>query len=199
MGERDWNGQSLLSQRELILDKDPADDPDWKTKPKILPGRGFQPIGYAAVSTAGLARSGELKEDASGGGHTPASGGLIGGREKDGLPREQIFTHCGGWAEGEKLYQSALNADSCPGWSFYRYARSAQRQDRNGGRCKIQCALLGRREWRPIGARTADDYWRQAIENTLSIDRCRYVCLYNSAANEDRQGTARRHPECTVC
>ena len=39
-----------------------ANDPDAEAKPKILPGRGYQPIGYAAVSTAGLAHDGELRK-----------------------------------------------------------------------------------------------------------------------------------------
>jgi hypothetical protein len=46
-----------------LLGRDPDDDPQERVKPKIMPGRGFQPIGYAAVTTAGLAGDGELREE----------------------------------------------------------------------------------------------------------------------------------------
>ena len=77
-----------------------------------------------------------------------------------GLPREQIFTHCGGWAEGELLYAAALNDYSCPGWSFYRHGR-----DPRGDKTAMAAIAASNApywaavEWLPIGAKTADD-WR---------------------------------------
>jgi hypothetical protein len=172
-------GSHYYPDGNALLDKDPADDPDRRAKPELLPGRGYQPIGYAAVSMAGLAHDGELKE-----GHLAEIvrrhlDDLSAVARQAGLPREQIFTHCGGWAEGERLYRSAVNENSCPGWSFYRYGR-----DPLGDKTAMTAAAASNApywaatEWLPIGARTADD-WKSALRNTLATDRCRYVCIYN--------------------
>jgi hypothetical protein len=162
-----------------LLKNNPADDPREKAKPEVLPGRGFQSIGYAAVTTIGLAKSGDLKEAHLAEVVRRHLADLSALAKAAGLPREQIFTHCGGWAEGELLYHSALNDDSCPGWSFYRHGR-----DPRGDKTALQAVAASTApywaavEWLPIGAKTAGD-WRNAIQNTLTTDRCRYVCIYN--------------------
>lgn len=161
------------------IDNDPATDPKWKIQPKILPGRGFQPIGYAAVSTAGLASEGELKEEHLAEIVRRHLDDLAAVARGAGLPRVQIFAHCGGWAEGERLYRSALNENSCPGWSFYRHGRNP-----HGDKTAMAAVAASNApywaaaEWLPMGARTAEE-WHESLRNTLSIDRCRYVCIYN--------------------
>jgi hypothetical protein len=172
-------GSHYYPNGNALLEKDSANDPDWDAKPEILPGRGYQPIGYAAVSTAGLAKSGELTEEHLAEIVHRHLDDLCIVAQKAGLQREQIFTHSGGWKEGELLYRAAVNGHSCPGWSFYRYARDPKKD-------KTAMAALATSdapywaavEWLPIGART-DDEWHSAIRNTLAIDRCRYVCIYN--------------------
>ena len=83
------------------------------------------------------------------------------------------------------LYRSALNDDSCPGWSFYRYGRYP-RGDKTAMQAVAASDALywGAVAWLPIGAKTADD-WRDAISNTLTTDRCRYLCIYNWRQIED--------------
>lgn len=166
------NGNSLI-------DKDPAGDPNQQTRPKVMPGRGFEPIGYAAVSTAGLAKRGELKEEHLAEVVRRHLEDLSAIARRAGVPRDQIFTHCGGWSPGEKLYGSALNEHSCPGWSFYRHGRDP-RGDKTAmaALAKSDAPHWAVAEWLPIGAKTADD-WCAALRNCLSIDRCRYVCIYN--------------------
>ena len=162
-----------------LADKDSANDPQQKAQPKVLPGRGFQPIGYAAVSTSGLANSGELKEEHLAEVIRRHLADLSSVVRRAGLPREQIFTHCGGWAEGERLYRSALNDDACPGWSFYRHARDP-RGDKTAmaALAASKAPYWGAVEWLPIGAKTPDD-WQAALRYTLATDRCRYLCIYN--------------------
>jgi hypothetical protein len=166
------NGNALLA-------KDRADDPHWKIQPALLPGRGFQPIGYAAVSTARLANSGELREDHLAEVVRRHLDDLSGVARQAGLPREQIFTHSGGWVEGEELYQSALNEHSCPGWSFYRHARDP-RDDKTAmaAVAASSAPYWAAAEWLPVGAGTSDE-WHRALVNTLAVARCRYVCIYN--------------------
>lgn len=172
-------GSHYYPDGNSLLDKDPADDPDRSAKPEMLPGRGYQPIGYAAVSAAGLAREGELQEEHLAEIVRRHLDDLSAVARRFGLPREQIFTHCGGWAEGERLYRSAVNENSCPGWSFYRHGR-----DPLGDQTAMAAAAASTApywaatEWLPIGARTADD-WNGALRNTLATERCRYACIYN--------------------
>jgi len=172
-------GSHYYPDGNSLLGKNQADDPVQKAKPQVLPGRGYQPIGYAAVTTAGLATSDELKEADLAEIVRRHLADLSAVARAAGLPREQIFTHCGGWAEGELLYRSALNDDSCPGWSFYRHGR-----DPRGDNTAMQAVAASSApywavvEWLPIGAKTAED-WGDAINNTLTTDRCRYLCVYN--------------------
>jgi hypothetical protein len=172
-------GSHYYPDGNSLLDKDPADDPDRRGKPEVLPGRGYEPIGYAAVSTAGLSHDGELKEEHLAEIVRRHLDDLSAAARHAGLPREQIFTHCGGWTEGERLYRSAVNGNSCPGWSFYRYGR-----DPRGDKTAMAAVAASNApywaatEWLPIGARTADD-WKAALRDTLAIGRCRYVCVYN--------------------
>src|SRR6185503_5435702 len=111
---------------------------------------------YASVRTAGLATSGELREEHLAEVVRRHLAELSHVAREAGLPREQIFAHCGGWKEGELLYRSAVNEDSCPGWSFYRHAR-----DPHGDKTAMAALAAsdapywGAVEWLPVGARTA--------------------------------------------
>jgi hypothetical protein len=180
-------GSYYYPDGNLLLEKGPANDPHEKAKPEILPGRGFQPIGYAAVTAAGLASTGELKEAHLAEVVRQHLADLSATARAAGLPREQIFTHCGGWAEGELLYRAALNEDSCPGWSFYRHGRDP-RNDTTAMEAVAasNAPYWAAVEWLPIGAKTSDD-WRDAINNTLTTDRCRYLCIYNWREIKDNE------------
>lgn len=170
-----------------LLDKDPTLDPVQRAQADELPGRGFQPIGYAAVTTAGLASGGELREDHLAEVVRRHLDDLAAAVRAAGLPREQIFTHAGGWKEGELLYAAAVNEHSCPGWSFYSHARDPQ-GDRTAmaALATSDAPYWGAVEWLPVGAGTAEA-WESAIRTTLAADRCRYLCAYNWRKIADNQ------------
>lgn len=170
-----------------LLDQDPALDPVQRAQADELPGRGFQVIGYAAVSTAGLAADGELREAHLAEVVRRHLDDLAATVRAAGLPREQVFTHAGGWKEGELLYAAAVNEHSCPGWSFYRHGRNPQDdQTAMAALAASDAPYWAAVEWLPIGAGTADA-WTAAIRTTLAADRCRYLCAYNwrSLANNE--------------
>jgi hypothetical protein len=162
-----------------LLKESPANDPEQRVRPNVMPGRGFQPIGYAAISTAGLAHDGELREEHLAEVVRRHLDDLASIAREAGIPHEQIFTHCGGWAEGEMLYRSAVNEHSCPGWSFYRHGR-----DPRGDKTAMSAVAASDApywavaEWLPIGAKDAEG-WQSAIATALGIERCRYICAFN--------------------
>jgi hypothetical protein len=162
-----------------LFDRPVAEDPVKGLEPDALPHRGVAQIGYAAVRTAGIRTGGELAE---------ADLAEIVRRHLDelcrqaadlGVPRDRLFTHSGGWKEGELLYQAAVNRHSSPGWSFYKHATDPRKDS------GVQAALRSRDaphwaavEWLFQGPRQTEP-WRRALQATLSNPRCRYLCLYN--------------------
>lgn len=162
-----------------FADRPEKDDPRRDLAVDRLPGRGMAPIGYAAVSTLGLAKSGELKEE-----HLAEVTRLhlrdLCSQARDlGVPRDRLFTHCGGWAKGEKLYAAAVNEFSCPGWSFYTHGVNPRDDATAMAALKTSDApYWGAVEWLPLGAGSQQD-WEKAFHNTLSIERCRYLCIFH--------------------
>jgi hypothetical protein len=169
------------------LEKPEKDDPQRQLVVEQLPGRGMAPIGYAAVSTLGLAKSGELKEE-----HLAE---VVRVHLQDlcrlaynlGVPRERLFTHCGGWTKGEKLYASAVNEFSCPGWSFYTHGMNP-RNDATAMDAlrRSDAPSWGAVEWLPLGAGSQRD-WEVAFRSTLTIERCRYLCVFHWKLIKDVQ------------
>lgn len=172
-------GSFYYPNGNCLADRPREEDPTYGLKINELPGRGVAPIGYAAVKTAGLAESGELREE-----HLTE---VIRRHLEDlcqiaaqlGVPRERLFTHAGGWKDGEMLYDAAVNRFSCPGWSFYRHARNPS-EDTGVRRAlqKSDAPFWGAVEWLPVGAGSGEA-WRDAIHSTLSLPGCRYLCIYN--------------------
>ncbi len=175
IGVNNWyypNGNALLDQPE-------SKDPVYGLKTDSLPDRGVRTIGYAAVSTSGLASSGELKE-----GdvtevvrlHLEDMCQLL---SNMGVPRDRLFTHGGGWSQGETLYTAALNKYSCPGWSFYNYS-SDPKKDTTAMKAlsASDAPYWGAVEWLYQGDHTQEQ-WVSALDNTLSERRIRYMCIYN--------------------
>jgi hypothetical protein len=96
-----------------------------------------------------------------------------------GVPRDRLFTHSGGWKDGELLYGAAVNRFSCPGWSFYRYAGDPRRDV--GVRQALRqsdAPAWAASEWLYQGPREVGP-WRRALENTLADRRCRFLCIFN--------------------
>jgi hypothetical protein len=143
-----------------------------------LPSRGVQTIGYAAVKTAGIASSGVLTQEMQ----TEVVRRHLENQSKTvnelGIPRTQIFTHCGGWAVGETLYTAANNAYSCPGWSFYSKAYDPTKDlTAMAALAKSDAPHWGAVEWLLEGDKTFAD-WTKALYNSIA-NKSRLVCIYN--------------------
>ncbi|MHC4442742.1 MAG: hypothetical protein ACYTF1_08990 [Planctomycetota bacterium] len=162
-----------------LLDKPESEDPTTGLDVEKVLSRGVTQIGYAAVKTAGIRRKGELTEKDLV--EVVRRHLLEQSREVARLkvPRDKLFTHVGGWKDGELLYGAALNKYSCPGWSFYKHAGDPRKDigvQRELKRSKAP--FWGAVEYYFHGPHTAEN-WRKAIGNTLSDPRCRLLCIYN--------------------
>jgi len=168
-------GNELLSQPE-------SKDPTSGLKAEQPPARGVGQIGYAAVKTAGIRSAGEITESDLAEVVRQHLEDLCREAKQLGVPRGKLFTHVAGWKEGEKLYATAVNPFSCPGWSFYRH--SADPRSDAG----VQAALKSSDapswaavEWLYEGSREQAG-WQSGLRATLADARCRYVCIYNWSA-----------------
>lgn len=162
----------------LMLDKPESEDPVYGVTPDSLPSRGVASIGYAAVSTLGLARDGALTQAHITEVVRRHLEGLSRTCAQLGIPRAHLFTHCGGWSAGESLYTAALNDYACPGWSFYDYAGNPVLDTTAMNALALSDApYWGAVEWLYTGKNAAG--WGAAIRQTLSIPAIRYLCIYN--------------------
>lgn len=171
-----------------LLDRPESEDPQVELKGDQVPGRGVVASGYAAVTTAGLAKSGDLQEKDLAEIVRRHLDDLCSLAAELGVPREKMFTHVGGWKEEELLYDAALNKYSCPGWSFYRHAADPSK-DKGVQRVlqKSDAPFWGAVEWLLMG--TEDEKaWHEAITRTLSIPKCRYMCIYNWSGIRGNRG-----------
>jgi len=170
-----------------LLEQSASEDPVFRLKAQELPSRGMAQIGYAAVKTSGIRSAGQITEADLAETVRRHLDDLCRQAAKLGVPRDRLFTHSGGWKEGELLYQTAVNEFSCPGWSFYKHA--ADPANDSG----VQAALKrsdapwwAATEWLYQGPRQVES-WRKALEATLTIPRCRYLCIYNWEGVKDSQ------------
>ncbi len=175
------NGNYLVEQPE-------EKDPQVALKGEQVPDRGVVAIGYAAVTTAGLARSGTLKEANLAAIVTKHLDDLCALAAELGVPREKMFTHVGGWKEGELLYDAALNKYTCPGWSFYRHAADASK-DMGVQRvlAKSDAPYWAAVEWMLMNDSSAGN-WHTAIGRVLTTPGCRYLCVYNWSGIRENKG-----------
>jgi hypothetical protein len=158
-----------------LLNKPEADDPSSGLNVQDIPSRGVRTIGYAAVSTAGIAHSGILTEA-----HITKAVQLYVQRickitRHAGFPRSMIFTHAGGWKQGESIYTVADNSYCCPCWSFY--GAYAERPYEEHSAMNIvnhsNAPYFSMGEWLIFGTRTCAD-WQKAMQSSLSVPRLRY-------------------------
>jgi hypothetical protein len=175
IGVNNWyypNGNALLDEPE-------SEDPDYGLETDSLPDRGVRAIGYAAVSTQGLASSGKLRESDVTEVVRIHLEDLCRLAADLGVSRDRLFTHGGGWSQGETLYSAAVNKFSCPGWSFYDYAVNPE-NDRTAMQALEQsdAPYWGAVEWLYMGEHTQDQ-WTSAIKNSLSVNKLKYMCIYN--------------------
>jgi hypothetical protein len=162
-----------------LLDQPASKDPQTGLKTDDVLARGQVQIGYASVRSAGIRSSGAITEDdlcEVVRRHLEDLSRVV---AEAGFPRDRIFTHSAGWKDGERLYSTALNRYSCPGWSFYRYAGNP------AGDRGVQSVL--RKSDAPFWAaaewllQKPDDtaVWKSAIEKSLADPKCRFICIYN--------------------
>ncbi|WP_461782866.1 hypothetical protein [Prosthecobacter sp.] len=161
-----------------LLAKPAADDPVLPFDAENVLSRGRAQIGYAAVKTSGIRTSGSLVESDLRDVCQRYLATLCRETAQLGVPRDKLFAHGVGWKDGELLYDVPVNPDSCPAWSFYKHAadprldtgvqRNLSRSDApHWAACEY---------WLASGDAKA---WRDALTNTLSDPRCRYVCVFN--------------------
>ncbi|GAA4312865.1 hypothetical protein [Compostibacter hankyongensis] len=170
-----------------LLDKPEKEDPVYGLDPDILPGRGVQPIGYAAVSTLGIAKSGTLKEEQV----TKAVYKYVLGLSRLvsglGIPRDRLFVHAGGWKKGESVYFTALNQYACPAWSFYTFAKDpATDTTAMEAVARSDAPYWAAAEWLLMGAKKQTE-WQEGLRNSLDINRLRYVQVRNWRAIKNNQ------------
>ncbi len=170
-----------------LLDKPADQDPQSGLEHDVLPARGVQAIGYAAVKTLGIADKGELTEwDV-----TRAVDNYVIGICKllsdMGVPRDKLFVHAGGWKPGESVYWVAMNRYSCPGWSFYEYSRDPRR-DHTAMMVveKSDAPYWGAVEWLDFTANNVGD-WKECYDNIFSIPRLRYVQVRHWGSIKDQE------------
>lgn len=174
------NGNALA---DLPKEKDPTTGRDVD----VLPGRGVAVLGYAAVSTVGIAEKGPLLEE-----HLTE---VIWRHLRDlcklaaemGVPRDRLFTHAGGWKSAELLYDAAVNQYSCPGWSFYEYSTDPSKDAGVRRALKYSDApYWAAVEWLDQESKTEQD-WLKSFTATLASPKCRYLCIYNWRGIQDKK------------
>lgn len=168
------DGNRIFEQSPKDASKDPTGH-----DPKHGWTFGTGPLGYAAVLTARIKRSGELvKEDLERVVHRYLEQ-LSREAHRRGIPRHLVFTHQGGtYAPWDKhlSFKPAVNAYAIPGWSFYSHDPA------ECGSLKADLEAADRRQWAASEWwRGAPDEagWRERFEATLKFKRCRLVCVYN--------------------
>lgn len=162
-----------------LLDRPASEDPVRGLDTSDVLSRGVAQIGYAALKSSGIRAEGvptesELRDVAQ-----RYLQMLCREAADAGVPRERLFSHGAGWKKDELSYDIPVNPYVCPGWSFYNHAADP-RKDSGVQRnlAKSDAPYWAAAEWLLQGTLKADA-WRDALSNTLSDPRCRYVCIFN--------------------
>ncbi len=183
IGVNNWyypNGNSYI-------DQDTANDPQTGINIYDTPGRGVQTIGYAALKTGGIKSSGNITGDdiaELARLHSEFVSKLC---VDLGIPRDHIFSHAGGV---EKDLEACINQYACPSWSFYNedatnpsgYTAALSILDTS------DAPYFGIAEW-SIGDSQYASKWKEAIQNGLSIPRCRFLSIFANVIGNDYYGT----------
>lgn len=164
-----------------IVEQPPSDASADSTVHDLEKGYTFGNInlGYAAATSAGLKKRGDLtKTD-----HETLVHRYLADLSRlarhAGLPAHMIFTHQGGtYAPWDKhlSFKPAINDDSIPGWSFYSH------DPQDCGSLSADMDQAGRQQWAAVewwrgGADTAA--WRHRFQRTLTFKQCRLITVYN--------------------
>jgi hypothetical protein len=171
-----------------LLDSAETSDPRQEVDVEQVPARGFVPIGYSALTSlrqpaSGLPQESQIAEIAR-----LHLDDLCALAAELGVPREKTFTHGAGWKDQELMYGAAVNRYSCPGWSFYKHAYDATKDlgVKNALR-RSDAPYWAAVEWMLVDS-TRAEAWKGALSRTLSIPKCRYLCIYNWEGIKDIKG-----------
>ena len=176
----------FLPDGNKYLNMPKEQDPQLKLDHEIWPGFGAKSIGFAAVKTQGLASSGILKEEDIAKVTEKYLYDLCRLANELGAPRNKLFTHAGGWKEGQLVFYSALNEFSCPGWSFYHYAADPARDiTAMDALNKSNAPYWCNAETFHFGGKTEAD-WVECFRNNLKMPRLRYVNIRNWRGMKDK-------------
>lgn len=150
---------------------------------------GNPPLGYAAVATEGIRKSGTLTRDDIELVVKRYLARLAHAARQRGIPRELIFTHQGGtyqpW-DRHLSFRAAINDDSIPGWSFYSHDPA------ECGSLGADLDAAGQDQWAAAewwrGGSTPEE-WKQHFNASLKFKKCRMVCVFNwEGLREDAAG-----------
>jgi hypothetical protein len=185
IGVNNWyypNGNSYL-------DKDPKDDPQTGLQPLELPSRGVQTIGYAAVKTAGIKKSGiitieDINEVCQI--HCSYSSKVL---YDLGFPREMIYSSSFGKTEGE--CKTCLTKYSCPSWSFY-HANAITPTKFTAAFDALEhsdAPHWAMAEW-GIARDASTDQYHTGLTRSLGLSGCRFVRITGEHFRPPDQGIA---------
>lgn len=172
-GVNNWyfpNGNSLADLPE-------AEDPqlDMGTTMKLMPSRGAQTIGYAALSSSGIKGKGEIEAEDIYRLERKFVRDIGRLSRHSGLPRRMLFGHSGGC--GEDL-GSCLNRYVCPAWSFYNEdALNPAEAEAMKWLRQSDAPYYGAAEF-SLWEEPDPDKWRDALLRHYAIPRCRFVSLF---------------------
>ena len=176
----------FLPNGNSYIDKPATDDHILTLNHDIWPGFGAKAIGYAAVKTMGLASCGALNEADVAKVTDKYVYDLCKLGSEIGVPRNKLFTHAGGWKEGELIYYSALNEYSCPGWSFYDFALDPSKdKTAMDAVTKSDAPFWCNAESFYFGGST-EETWLEYLNNNFSIPRLKYMVIRNYRAMKDK-------------
>ncbi len=162
-----------------LLDKPIAEDPVRRLDTADVLARGMAQLGYAALTSSGIRTAGQPTESDLRDVAQRYLQMLCQEAAQAGVPRRRLFAHGAGWKDGELIYDVPMNPYAYPGWSFYKHAADP-RKDSGVQRnlAKSDAPYWAATEWLLQGSREAAA-WREALINTVSDPRCRYVCIFN--------------------
>lgn len=176
----------FLPNGNSYIDKPESADPKLILNHDIWPGFGARPIGYAAIKTQGLASSGQLKETDLAKVADKYIHDLCKLANKLGVPRNKLFTHAGGWKEGQQLYYSALNEYSCPGWSFYEYAADPMKDMTAMDALKKSDAPFWCNAETFLFGGITEEAWMECLKNNFSFINLKYMVIRNYRGMSDK-------------
>eukprot|EP00048_Salpingoeca_helianthica_P020833 m.8780 g.8780 ORF g.8780 m.8780 type:complete len:418 (-) comp5287_c0_seq2:28-1281(-) len=162
---------------------DASHDPNHPFRPEDGITYGFQQLGFAAATAAGLRAPGDTRPLAAADIAVLSQwtlANLTRLARLAGVPTNRVFTHLGGNDPPYSLhvpFSAAFTPDSSPGWSFYRTTPN------NIAEIGQQMAAAGRTTWAAVewwlpGSGSQAD-WTASLTATLRFLSCHMTLIFN--------------------